>query len=410
MEPPSTAHVSARAKGYFQHSHSADGPYDPQAVVDGRNTLMFSSNNCLGLLNDSRVIAAAAEGLRKWGIGSGSCGLLGGHSDVHKKLEESVAHFKKREACLAFSTGFLANSGTLPAIVDILDPSLLMLDDSISRESETIIFSDECNYTIALAGIRMRNATTEIFRHNDMADLRRKLKTYPRQKRKLILVEGVFGMDGDVASLPDIVSLARKHNAMVYLDDANATGILGKNGRGVEEYYGMTGEVDVVVGTLARGFGGEGGFVVGSSALVDYLQVSAKTYMFSAPISPPIACGLIKAIDIIREEPWRRTQLLSNAEYLRNELIELGLNICGSQTHIVPVFLGDEGRAYAAAQFLSERGIHVPTTMWPTVPEGRARLRISVMYNHTREQLNYLISAVKEMKQRMTDGRPSFAH
>ena len=387
----------------YPYRPAIDGPYEPETIIDGRNILMFSSNNCLGLLNDPRVIAAAAEGLRKWGIGTGSCPFPGANSEIQKRLEDSIADFKGKEACLTFSTGFLANSGTLPAIVDVADPSLLMLENSLSGEPETAIFGDESNHALAMAGIKMRSAVKEIYKHNNMSDLKQKLERYSRQQRKLIIVEGISGMEGDIAPLPDILSLAQKYNAMVYLDDANATGILGRNGRGVEDYYCLNGEVDVVVGTLARGFGGEGGFVVGRKALIDYLRISAKTYIFSAPISPPIACGLLKAVEIMREESWRRMNLIENARYLRDALLEMGLSICGSQTHIIPILICDEGKTYAAAQFMSKHGILIPTTMWPSVPEGRARLRISIMYNHTKDQLDYLISVIKKMKKAIID-------
>lgn len=403
METISAALDIARNQRLYPYRSAFDGMGEPETVVDGRNILMFSSNNCLGLLNDARVIAAAAEGLKKWGIGSASCGLLGGNSEIRERLENSIADFKQKEACLTFSTGFLANSGTLPAIIGVMEPSPLMLENSFLWEPETVVFYDECNQAITMAGIKMRDLPREVFRHNDMTDLKKKIGQYSRKKRKLIIVEGVFGMKGDIAPLPDILSLAKKYNAMVYLDDANATGILGKCGRGVEEYYGIDGEVDVVVGTLARGLAGEGGFVVGRKTLIDYLRIYSKTYIFSAPISPPVACGLIEAIKIMTTESWRRERLLENAAYLQSALLDMGLNICGSKTHIIPILIGCESKTYAVAQTLSDNGILIPTTMWPAVPEGRARLRISIMYNHTKDQLDYLVSVLKKLKEKIID-------
>lgn len=409
MESISTVLDRARNMQLYPYAPTVNSPHEPETVVEGRNILMFSSNNYLGMLNDARVIAAAAEGLKKWGMATGASRLLGGNSEIHEELETRIAGFKGRQACLTFSTDYMTNSGAIPAIVDVIKPSLLMLGEGFSSGSETVVFSDQCNHASAIAGIRVSGAPKEIFKHSDMADLKAKLREHTKQKRKLIVVEGVFGMDGDIAPLPDILTLAKRYNAMVYVDDAHATGILGRNGRGVEEYFDIEGKADVVAGTLEKSFGGIGGFVAGSTELIDYLRISAKTYIFSAPIAPPVVYGLMKALELVRNEPWRRERLMENARYLREAFLEMGLNICGSETQIIPILIGDERKTYAAAQMLSSYGILVPTSMWPAVPEGKARLRISVMYNHTTDQLDYLISTIRKVRDKILDKRVEYA-
>jgi 8-amino-7-oxononanoate synthase len=393
----------AKQMGFYPNLPTLNSPHTPETLANGRAVLLFTSNNYLGMMTDERVVAAATEGCQKWGIGSGASRLLGGSLDIHTRLEEALADFKKKDACVTFPTGFMANSGTIPAVANVMNPSVLMLDDAFHANLGTVIFSDEYNHGSIRIAISTSRSPKEIFKHSDMADLKNRLKKYPAQKRKLIVVDGVFSMDGDIAPLPDILGLAREYGAMVYVDDAHATGILGKHGRGTEDYFEIEGQVDIMMGTLTKAFGGLGGFVVGSNSLIDYLRISAATYILTAPIPPPVVCGLIRAIELVREEPWRRERLLENAKYLREAFLEMDLNICGSQTQIIPIWVGDEQKSIAAAKLLLENDIFVPNAMWPAVPTGQARLRISVMYNHTKDQMDKLISVVRKIKHKVLD-------
>ena len=350
-------------------------------------------------MTDPRVIEAAVQGARKWGIGNGSARLLTGNLEIHNQLEEKIAAFKHREAAVSFVSGYMANSGTIPALVNVPKFSLASLfSEKIAKDKDTIIFSDEYNHASAIAGIRLSGAKKEIYKHLDINDLLEKLKNYPVSQRKMIVTDGVFSMDGDIAPLPQILEQARQYKAIVYLDDAHGTGILGPHGRGVEDYYNVEGQVDVIMGTFTKCFGGVGGFVVGSKDLVDYLKITSDSFIFTAPIAPPVVCGLIKSIEIATEETWRREKVLANALYMKDQLANIGINFLNSRTQIIPIFIGNEKKAMDASVKLLERGIFIPAARWPAVPKGKARLRTTVSTAHTKEQINVLIENLKEIK------------
>lgn len=374
-------------------------PHAPEIIVNNEKKLLFATNNYLDLMHDKRVIKAAIASLKKWGIGNGSARLLTGNLEIHQQLEEKIASFKYREGALTFVSGYMANLGSIPAIANVLKPSLLsLLRGKMQREKNTVIFSDEYNHASIIAGIKLGNITKEIYKHVDMEDLKIKLKKYSKFRRKIIVTDGVFSMDGDIAPLPDILFLAKKYNAIVYLDDAHATGILGKNGRGLEDYFNVKGEVDIIMGTFTKAFGGVGGFIAGNQSLIDYLKITSNTFIFTAPISPPVVGGLIKSIEIVKKEKWRREAVIKNAAYLRGRLIELGINIGNSQTQIVPVIIGEERKAIEASRLLLKRGIFIPAVYWPAVPKGMARLRITTSCSHTRSHIDYLLENIKEIK------------
>jgi 8-amino-7-oxononanoate synthase len=374
-------------------------PHEPEVVVDGKKVILFASNNYLGMLNDKRVIKAAEKGLKKWGIGNGSARLLTGNLDIHMELEKEIASFKGREAALTFVSGYMANEGCIPPIVNVLDPKIITsLIKRKMNEPDTIVFSDQYNHASIIAGIKMSGAKKEIYLHKDMNDLEKKLSQYKKNKRKLIVTDGVFSMEGDIANLPEIKKLADKYNAMIYLDDAHATGILGKHGRGTEDYYNMEGACDFVMGTFTKGFGGVGGYIVSNKEAIDYLKVTAPSFIFTAPIAPPVVTGLIESIKIVREEKWRREYLLENAEYLRRGLNSLGFDTMGSQTQIIPVLIGKEEKAQKFNELLFEKGFFVPISRWPAVPKGQARLRFAVMATHTKEQIDKLLKTMSDIK------------
>ncbi|MGC9605704.1 MAG: pyridoxal phosphate-dependent aminotransferase family protein [Minisyncoccia bacterium] len=385
--------------GFYPYPPVVSSPHAPEVVVNGKKVLMFATNNYLDLMTDPRVIEAAVQGARKWGIGNGSARLLTGNLEIHNQLEEKIAAFKHREAAVSFVSGYMANSGTIPALVNVPKFSLASLfSEKIAKDKDTIIFSDEYNHASAIAGIRLSGAKKEIYKHLDINDLLEKLKNYPVSQRKMIVTDGVFSMDGDIAPLPQILEQARQYKAIVYLDDAHGTGILGPHGRGVEDYYNVEGQVDVIMGTFTKCFGGVGGFVVGSKDLVDYLKITSDSFIFTAPIAPPVVCGLIKSIEIATEETWRREKVLANALYMKDQLANIGINFLNSRTQIIPIFIGNEKKAMDASVKLLERGIFIPAARWPAVPKGKARLRTTVSTAHTKEQINVLIENLKEIK------------
>lgn len=388
--------------GLYPETPVLSSPHAPETIVNGKKVLLFASNNYLGLMHDERVVSAAVEGVKKWGIGNGGSRMSTGNLEIHQQLENRIAEFKHQEAGLTFVSGYMANSGSIPAVVNVFKPSIAaLLSGKVERDKNTIIFSDEYNHASIIAGIKLSGAQKEIYKHTNTDDLESKLKKYPLKTRKIIITDGVFSMDGDIAPLPDILDLAKKYNALVYLDDAHATGILGKNGRGLEDYFGIENEVDITMGTFTKSFGGVGGFIVGNKTLVDYLKIASDSFIFTAPIAPPVVCGLIKAIEIAEKEPWRRKKLLENAEYLRSKLKELDFNTGKSNTQIIPIIIGDEKKAMRVSQFLLEKNIFIPVARWPAVPQKQARLRTTLTCDHTKEQIDYLISVLKEARKRI---------
>lgn len=388
-----------KKNGLFPNVPVVESPHAPEVIVNGKKVLMFATNNYLGMMHDERVIAAAEIGLKKWGIGNGSARLLTGNLPFHQELEDKIAKFKEREAGLSFVTGYMANAGAIPPLVNVFKPSIMsILQGKILKDKETVVFSDEYNHASIIAGIRLSKAEKEIYKHCDVDDLESKLKKYTSSQRKIIISDGVFSMDGDIAPLPQILELAKKYKAMTYMDDAHGTGILGPHGRGVEDYFGVEGQTDVVMGTFTKAFGGVGGFVVSSQDIIDYLKIRADSFIFTAPIPPPIVYGIIKAIDLVEKETWRREKLLINAKYLREKLTELGIDFRNSKTQIIPIMIGDEKKAMEASQKLLEAGIFVPAARWPAVPLGEARLRVTVTSEHTEKQIDHFTERVGVLK------------
>lgn len=385
--------------GFYPKPPVVSSPHAPKVIASRKEVLMFATNNYLGMMHDKRVVEAAIRGAKEWGIGSGSARLLTGNLEMHEKLEKAIADFKNKEAAITFAAGYMANLGSIPAITNVFKPSLTsLLKLQILKEKDTVIFSDENNHASIIAGIKLSGAPKEIYKHLDMCDLEEKLKNYSKSQRKIIITDGVFSMDGDIAPLPDILDLAKKYNAITYIDDAHATGIMGKHGRGIEDYFSVEGQTDITMGTFTKAFGGVGGFVVGSQDLIDYLKISAPSFIFTAPIAPPVVYGLIEAIRIVKEETWRRENVVNNAKYLREKLLESGFNIGRSETQIIPIIIGDEKKALQASKMLFDKNILIPPARWPAVPRGTERLRITISCSHTKEQINHLLENLKEIK------------
>lgn len=371
---------------------------DPEIIIDGRKVLIFSSNNYLGLATDTRVKEVVIEGVREYGMGSGGSRLISGNTRPQKTLEKSIADFKGAEEAIIFATGYMANTGVIPALFNL--PTISLKDyvaKKLFSNNKGYIFSDELNHASIVDGARLAKAERLIYKHCDTGDLEKKLKSI-KGGRKLIITDGVFSMDGDIAPLDKIMELAKKYNSTVMVDDAHATGILGENGKGTAEYFGLKEQPEITLGTFTKVFGGVGGFIVGSKELVGYLRVTARTYIFSAPIPPAISLGLVKSLEIITSEKERRIKLWENVAYLKKLLTENGFDTLKSETQIIPIFIGDDQKAISASRKMLEYGIFAPCVRWPAVAHGQSRLRITLMSTHTKEQINAFFNALMKTR------------
>ncbi|MDU4889521.1 MAG: 8-amino-7-oxononanoate synthase [Clostridium sp.] len=341
------------------------------AVVDGNIKLMLCSNSYLDMSSDKRVKDFVKEIIYTYGTGAGGSRLTTGSYNLHSKLEEILAEMKHTEAALVFNTGYMANVGVISAICD----------------EDYIIFSDELNHASIIDGCRLSKAKTIIYRHNDMVDLEKKLKenTY---KKGLIVTDGVFSMDGDIANLPEIIKLSKKYRVLTMVDDAHGTGVLGRHGRGTAEYHGVEGLIDIYMGTLSKAIGSEGGFVCGSRVMIEYLKNSARSFIFSTALSPATIAASLKALEILRVDNRKISDLQENIKYFCHLLNQMGIEV-SSESAIIPIIMGDENKALSAAEELLKEGIFVSAIRYPTVEKGKARLRITIMASHSKEELKF---------------------
>jgi 8-amino-7-oxononanoate synthase len=352
----------------------------PMVDMNGRKKLIFSSNNYLGLASDQRLIDAAKSTAKEFGIGSSGSRLTTGNSCWHEKLEERIASFKQTEASLLFSSGYLANIGVLSSL----------------PTSGDIILSDELNHASIIDGCRLSKARTLVYKHVDLQDLENKLKETKPFTRRFIVTDGVFSMDGTIAPLDQIIALAKAYDAYVIVDDAHGTGILGENGRGISEYFGV--KPDVMIGTLSKAVGTEGGFVAGSYVLKDFLVNQARTFIFQTAIPPSVCAASIEAINIIEKESRRREALMEKVMLIRDRLLALGFQVKGNQTPIIPVILGEAKKAISVANKLQEHDIFAPAIRPPTVKEGESRIRLTVTAEHSNDDIDRLIKAFETIR------------
>ena len=367
-----------KSDNLFRHMTVFESPQTSQVKVGGQQQHLFSSNSYLDLCCEPKVKEHVRRVLEEYGSGSGGSRLTTGTTSIHAELEDTIAEFKRREAALVFNTGYMANVGILPALAGKGD----------------IIYSDELNHASIIDGCRLSKVELVIYRHNDMADLEEKIKAHPG-RRGVIVSDGVFSMDGDIVNLPGLVELANRYGLLSMIDEAHATGVIGDTGRGTEEYYGMEGSVDVLMGTLSKAVGGEGGFVCGSHILIDYLINKARSFIFSTSLSPATMAADTQGIRMIMEQPQRVRKLQENIRYCCAALNSRGIK-AESETAIIPVIIGDEGRAMKVMKLLKERGYYISPIRYPTVARGSARLRLALMSSHTREEMDGLADALKE--------------
>jgi glycine C-acetyltransferase len=363
----------------------------PECTFEGKRVINLASNNYLGLTTHPKLREAALEAVRKFGAGSGAVRTVSGTMSIHMELEEKIARFKNVEACVVFQSGFTANAGTVSAILGKGD----------------FIISDELNHASIIDGARLSKATIKIFRHKDVAQAEELLKEVAGEPgRKLIITDGVFSMDGDIGPLPALCDLAEKYGAIMMVDDAHSSGVLGRNGRGTIDHFNVHGRVDVQVGTLSKAIGAMGGYVCGSRDLIEFLYNRGRPFLFSTSHPPAVTAACIAAFDVLEQEPELIDKLWDNTRYFKKELGNLGFNVGGvntpaSETPITPIIVG-EGRL--AMQFSSElfnEGVFTPGIAYPVVPEGKARLRTIMTATHTRDQLDRALEILKRVGKRM---------
>ena len=359
--------------GTYQRLRVLESESAAEARFDGKDVINLASNNYLGLTTHPKLREAALEATRRYGVGSGAVRTISGTMSLHMQLEERIARFKNVEACVVFQSGFAANAGTVAAV---LTP-------------EDHIVSDELNHASIIDGCRLSRAKIHVFPHKDTAAAERKLAELDGQPgRKLLITDGVFSMDGDIGPLPGLVEAAEKHGAIMMVDDAHASGVLGRNGRGTIDHFGLHGRVHIQVGTLSKAIGVLGGYVCGSRALIEFLYHRARPFLFSTSHPPAVAASCIAAFDVLEEEPERIQALWDNTRYFKQGLSAAGFNTGVSETPITPVIVGEARTAYALSAALFEEGVLATGIGFPTVPEGKARVRTIVTATHTREDLD----------------------
>ncbi|TNF55321.1 aminotransferase class I/II-fold pyridoxal phosphate-dependent enzyme [bacterium] len=366
--------------GIYPYFRVIECAQDPEVIVDGKKMIMIGSNNYLGLTNHSRVKEAAIQALKQYGSGCAGSRFLNGTLSIHVHLEEKLARFMRKEAALVFSTGFQTNLGIISSIAG----------------KDDVLIIDKLDHASIIDGCRLSFSEIKKFKHNDMEDLERLLNHYP-YKGKLIIVDGVFSMEGDIVNLPHVVKLARKYGARIMIDDAHGIGVLGETGRGTAEHFGLENEIDLIMGTYSKSLASIGGFIAASEEVVHYIKHFSRPLIFSA--SPPSSsiASVSTAIDIIEEEPERRERLWHNTNRMLKEFKELGFDTGNSKTPIIPVIVGDDLKAFTMARMLHEKGIFANVAVSPAVPNGNALIRTSYMATHTDEQLDKVLKAFKDV-------------
>ncbi|RYY04001.1 MAG: 8-amino-7-oxononanoate synthase [Gammaproteobacteria bacterium] len=377
----SFALTERRATKLYRSRRILESPQTPNVVVDGKSYVAFCSNDYLGLANHPQVISAFQQAANKFGVGSGASHLVAGHSSEHHALEEELAAFTGRDRALLFSTGYMANMGAITALVGQGDA----------------IFEDRLNHASLLDGGLLSGARFQRFLHNDLANLQTRLdKT--EAERKLIVVDGVFSMDGDCASVSELAALAQKNNAWLMVDDAHGFGCLGKNGGGSAEYFGLTqNELPILMGTLGKAFGTFGAFIAGSETLIETLIQFSRSYIYTTAMPPAVAAATRVSLRLLQTESWRREHLQTLIAHFRTGAQQLGLQLMDSFSPIQPIIIGDESRTLAIAEKLAERGILIIAIRPPTVAPGTSRLRITFSAEHKLAQVDHLLNALGDI-------------
>jgi len=364
-----------KQQGLYRHLRILEGEQRPTTTFDHRQVVNLSSNNYLGLTTHPRLREAALEATRRYGVGSGSVRTIAGTMEIHMELEQRLADFKRTEAVVVFQSGFAANAGTVAAV--------LSKDD--------VVVSDELNHASIIDGCRLSKAAIKVFPHKDPDAARRVLKDLPASQRKLLISDGVFSMDGDVGALPELCALAEEFGCIMMVDDAHASGVFGKNGRGTIDHFNLHGRVDIQVGTLSKAIGSLGGYVAGNRTLIEFLYHRARPFLFSTSHPPAVAAACIAALDVLTEEPQIIERLWDNAHFFKSGLQALGFNTGLSESPITPVIVGDGALAMQLSDRLFQDGVFAQGIAYPTVARDKARVRTIVTATHTRQELQFAL-------------------
>lgn len=367
----------AREAGVYPYFRALESGQDPVVRIADRDVIMLGSNNYLGLATHPEVTRAASQAATHYGSGCAGSPFLNGTLDLHLALEERLAKFFDYEASLVFATGFQANLGALSSLLGRTD----------------VAYLDQLDHACIIDGCRLGFGKLFKFRHSDLSDLEAKLRQTPGKRGKLIVVDGVFSMEGDVADLPGLVELKRRYGARLMVDDAHGIGVLGRSGRGTVEHFGIKGEVDLLMGTFSKALATVGGFVAASRPVIEWIRHHARSLIFSAALAPPNAAAALKALEILEREPERCERLRETARYMKGELAALGFDTFDSAAAVIPVHVGDDGTAFQMTARLFDHGVFVNPVISPAVPPGRSMLRTSYMATHTREHLDYALEA-----------------
>ena len=369
-----------REKDLFRVLTELETGQSPGITIDGKSYILLGSNGYLGLSVDPAVKEAAQKALEKYGAGSGGSRLVSGSTDLHRELEDRIARFKKTEAAILFSSGYLANVGTVSSLVGEGD----------------VVYSDELNHASIIDGCRLSKADIKIYPHLDTGRLESLLREDSKRKcRRLVVTDTVFSMDGDVAPLPEITELSEKYGAALMVDEAHAAGVLGKRGSGATEHFGVEARVPVVMGTLSKAVGSLGGYVAGSRKLVDFIRNRVRSYIFDTSLPAPSLAASIAAIDIIENEPERRERLWALIRRFKSGIEGMGLKVMPSDSAIIPVLVGEAAPALRFAAVLRERGVYTPAVRPPSVPPGMCRIRVTIMATHTEGQIDAALDAFR---------------
>ncbi len=375
-----------KSEGVYRKLPVNNGPCDAIIMLDGKPTINLSSNNYLGFSNHKRIKDAAIKAIDKYGVGAGAVRTIVGNMTVHEELDRVIARFKHEEAAVVFQSGFAVNAGVIQAITDAND----------------LIISDELNHASIIDGVRLSKASRAVFKHSDMEDLERILKERREQHHHvLIITDGVFSMDGDLAKLPKIVKLAKKYKAQIYVDDAHGSGVLGRSGRGTVDHFGLHGQIDYIVGTLSKAIGVVGGYVCGSSVMREWLLHRARPLLFSTALMPSAASAIIEAFKMLEESTEYTDKLWENARYFKKKLVELGFDIGISETPITPIMIGDESLTQQFSKELLKYGVYVSGIIFPTVAKGKGRVRCMISALHTQNDLDKAVSIIDKVANKM---------
>lgn len=370
----------AKALGVYPYFREIESDQDTEVIINGKKVLMFGSNSYLGLTNHPKIKEAAIAAIKKYGTGCAGSRFLNGTLDIHVELEKRLARFVGKEEAIIYSTGFQVNLGVISCLTG----------------REDYIIWDELDHASIIEGRRLSFSTQLKFKHNDMASLEKVLKSCREDKVKLIVVDGVFSMEGDVANLPEIVALAKKYNAAIYVDEAHGIGVFGRQGRGTCDHFGVAQDVDLIMGTFSKSFASLGGFVATDSITANYLRHNSRSYIFSASITPASTAAVSAALDIMESEPERIEHLWEMTHYALDGFRNMGCEIGNTSTPIIPLFIRDNNKTFRITRELFDEGVFVNPVVSPAVPSDSTLIRFSLMATHTKEQLDFALDKIQK--------------